>query len=58
MRATDSTKGPQPLNCIVDDSALLAGLKDRGSDSLKQWIQIGAINLYVPLYSTGRFLLS
>jgi len=42
-------KAHQPLSCIIDDSALLAGLQEKGG--LKQWVRNGAINLFVPLYS-------
>lgn len=44
-----TTKGPETLSCIIDDSALLAGLKEQ--NDLKQWIRDNAINVFVPLYS-------
>jgi len=40
------------LNCIVDESALLAGLSESVTEGIKNWITAGAINVFVPLYST------
>lgn len=51
-----TTNGPQPLSCIIDDSALLAGLQEQ--DELKQWIRNGAINLFVPMYSKKYLICS
>jgi len=45
------TTGDAPLNCIIDESALLAGLRDRTKDNIKHWIRDGAINAFIPLYS-------
>jgi len=41
------------LNCIIDESALLAGLSEDAADGIKQWINTGAINVFVPLYSAA-----
>jgi len=46
---SSTTKGLETLSCIIDDSALLAGLKEQ--NDLKQWIRDNAINVFVPLYS-------
>lgn len=51
MPAAPATRSAEPLNCIIDDSALLGGLKSRGDDNLARWVQEGLINLFVPLYS-------
>lgn len=50
--ASDAAAGAPPLNCIIDESALLAGLKDRTKDNIKHWIRDGAINAFIPLYSS------
>jgi hypothetical protein len=39
------------FNCIVDDTALVAGVKKSTRDGIRKWISSGAIRLYVPLYS-------
>ncbi|KAF1817304.1 hypothetical protein P152DRAFT_14908 [Eremomyces bilateralis CBS 781.70] len=41
------------FNCIVDDTALLAGVKKGTRDGIQRWISIGAIRLYVPLHTLG-----
>lgn len=40
----------QALNCVVDDSALVAGVKDNSTNNIKKWINEGLINVFVPLY--------
>jgi hypothetical protein len=35
------------FNCIVDDTALIAGVKK----SLKKWVNVGNICIFVPLHS-------
>lgn len=45
----NTAKGSEALSCIIDDSALLAGLKEQSD--LKQWIRDNAINVFVPLSS-------
>ena len=39
------------FNCIVDDTALVAGVKKTTRDGIRKWINHGAINLLVPLHS-------
>jgi len=51
------TAGDAPLNCIIDESALLAGLRDRTKDNIKHWIRDGAINAFIPLYSLTTTIL-
>ena len=51
---------PQPvrkvINCIVDDTALIAGAKKSTRDGLRKWVAHGAVRLFVPLYSTRAFV--
>lgn len=51
-------RAPQPLamtrkifNCIVDDTALIAGVKRSTRDGIRKWVSQGAIRLFVPLHS-------
>lgn len=55
---------PRPVrkvfNCIVDDTALVAGAKKSTRDGIRKWIAQDAIRLFVPLHSkraaaTARF---
>ncbi len=39
------------FSCIVDDSALIAGVKRSTRDGIRKWISQGSIRLYVPLHS-------
>lgn len=39
------------FNCILDDTALIAGLKKSTRDGVKKWINNGSIRIYVPLHS-------
>ncbi|KAK4951332.1 hypothetical protein LTR10_010305 [Elasticomyces elasticus] len=39
------------FNCIVDDSALVAGVKKSTRNGIKQWVKNGQIRLFVPLYA-------
>ena len=39
------------LNCIIDETAFVAGVKQTTDDGLKGWISAGLINLFVPLHS-------
>jgi hypothetical protein len=39
------------FNCIVDDTALIAGVKKSTRDGIRKWISQGSIHLYVPLHS-------
>ena len=38
-----------PLNCIVDDSALVASVRQGSQHSVQPWLSQGAINIYVPI---------
>lgn len=38
------------FNCIVDDTALMAGLKKSTRDGIRKWVNMGAIRLFVPLH--------
>lgn len=40
------------FNCIVDDTALIAGVKKSTRDGIRKWIAQDAIRLFVPLHST------
>lgn len=49
-------QAPEPpkrkiFNCIVDDTALIAGVKKSTRDGIRKWISQGSIRLYVPLHS-------
>ena len=57
-RATTAAamRSPEPpkrkvFNCIVDDTALIAGVKKSTRDGIRKWISQGAICLFVPLHS-------
>ncbi|KAF1933815.1 uncharacterized protein M421DRAFT_51217 [Didymella exigua CBS 183.55] len=39
------------FNCIVDDTALIAGVKKSTRDGIRKWIAQGAICLFVPLHT-------
>lgn len=39
------------FNCIVDDTALIVGVKRSTRDGIRKWISSGAIRLFVPLHS-------
>lgn len=39
------------FNCIVDDTALIAGVKRSTRDGIRKWISSGAIRLFVPLHT-------
>ncbi|KAH8702987.1 hypothetical protein GQ44DRAFT_630834 [Phaeosphaeriaceae sp. PMI808] len=50
------TRAPEPpkrklFNCIVDDTALIAGVKKSTRDGIRKWVSQGSIRLYVPLYT-------
>lgn len=40
------------FNCIVDDSALVAGVKKSTRNGIRQWVKNGQIRLFVPLHGT------
>jgi hypothetical protein len=51
-----ATRAPEPpqrklFNCIVDDTALIAGVKKSTRDGIRKWVAQGSIRLYVPLHS-------
>ena len=50
-----TASGGHALNCIIDDSALIAGLKDYATANLRQWIRESVVNVFVPLYSKYSF---
>ncbi|KAH6620407.1 hypothetical protein C7974DRAFT_399648 [Boeremia exigua] len=39
------------FNCIVDETALIAGVKKSTRDGIRKWISQGAICLFVPLHT-------
>jgi hypothetical protein len=52
-------RAPEPpqrkmFNCIVDDTALIAGVKKSTRDGIRKWVSQGSIRLYVPLHSMRR----
>ncbi|KAL5117687.1 hypothetical protein ACEQ8H_004435 [Pleosporales sp. CAS-2024a] len=42
------------FHCIVDDTALIAGVKKSTRDGVRKWIAQGAIRLYVPLHTLAQ----
>ena len=50
MRAPEPPKR-KIFNCIVDETALIAGVKKSTRDGIRKWIAQDAIRLYVPLHS-------
>ncbi|KAJ4326352.1 hypothetical protein N0V94_000027 [Neodidymelliopsis sp. IMI 364377] len=53
---TAAMRAPEPpkrkvFNCIVDDTALIAGVKKSTRDGIRKWISQGAIRLFVPLHT-------
>ncbi|KAF2815206.1 uncharacterized protein BDZ99DRAFT_515947 [Mytilinidion resinicola] len=42
------------FNCIVDESALVAGVKKSTRDGIRKWVTSGAIRLFVPLYTLSQ----
>ncbi|KAF2741544.1 hypothetical protein EJ04DRAFT_481023 [Polyplosphaeria fusca] len=39
------------FNCIVDDTALIAGVKKTTRDGIRKWVSQEAIRLFIPLYT-------
>jgi hypothetical protein len=39
------------LNCIVDDTAFVAGIKKSTRDGFRKWVAMNAIRLFIPLHS-------
>jgi hypothetical protein len=50
MRASEPPQRKM-FNCIVDDTALIAGVKKSTRDGIRKWIAQGAVRLYVPLHT-------
>ncbi|KAF1949912.1 hypothetical protein CC80DRAFT_520248 [Byssothecium circinans] len=54
-RRTQPDRAPEPkrkvFNCIVDDTALIAGAKKSTRDGIRKWISQDAIHLFVPLHT-------
>ncbi|KAJ4293207.1 hypothetical protein N0V90_008489 [Kalmusia sp. IMI 367209] len=50
MRAPEPPKR-KIFNCIVDDTALIAGAKKSTRDGIRKWISQDAIRLFVPLHT-------
>lgn len=44
-----ATVKPAPLNCIVDDSALVASVRSGAPHSIRPWLAQDAINVFVPI---------
>lgn len=51
MRTPAEAPQRKMFHCIVDDTALMAGVKKSTRDGIRKWIAQGAIRLYVPLHS-------
>jgi hypothetical protein len=46
----DPLVGRKIFNCIVDDTALVAGVKKSTRNGIRQWVKNGQIRLFVPLH--------
>jgi len=46
----DPMVGRKIFNCIVDDTALVAGVKKSTRNGIRQWVKNGQIRLFVPLH--------
>ncbi|KAF2823410.1 hypothetical protein CC86DRAFT_396197 [Ophiobolus disseminans] len=58
-KADVALRAPEPptrkiFNCIVDDTALIAGVKKSTRDGIRKWVSQGSICLYVPLHTLGH----
>ncbi|KAF2007332.1 hypothetical protein P154DRAFT_541526 [Amniculicola lignicola CBS 123094] len=42
------------FNCIVDDTALIAGVKKSTRDGIRKWVSMGAVRLFVPLHTLSQ----
>ncbi|KAF2856898.1 hypothetical protein T440DRAFT_484984 [Plenodomus tracheiphilus IPT5] len=51
MRTPADPPQRKMFHCIVDDTALIAGVKKSTRDGIRKWISQGAIRLYVPLHT-------
>ena len=52
LRTTPEPPSRKVFNCIVDDTALIAGVKKSTRDGIRKWVGQGSIRLFVPLHST------
>lgn len=50
-RTTGAKPTRKVFNCIVDDSALVAGVKKSTKNGIRQWVRNGQIRLFVPLHA-------
>ena len=48
--AVQPQQGRKIFNCIVDDTALVAGVKKSTRNGIRQWVKNGQIRLFVPLH--------
>jgi hypothetical protein len=46
----DPLQSRKIFNCIVDDTALVAGVKKSTRNGIRQWVKNGQIRLFVPLH--------
>jgi hypothetical protein len=44
------------FNCIVDETALVAGVKKSTRNGIRQWVKNGQIRVWVPLHGMTRFV--
>ncbi|KAL5382007.1 hypothetical protein PMIN02_010102 [Paraphaeosphaeria minitans] len=51
LRAAPEPPTRKIFNCIVDDTALIAGAKKSTRDGIRKWITQDAIRLFVPLHT-------
>ena len=49
--------GRKVFNCIVDDSALVAGVKKSTRNGIRQWVKNGQIRVWVSLHCKSRVIL-
>ena len=50
MRTTMPSSTRKIFNCIIDDTALVAGVKKSTRNGIRHWVKNGHIRLFVPLY--------
>ncbi|KAF2467270.1 uncharacterized protein BDR25DRAFT_235383 [Lindgomyces ingoldianus] len=58
-KAEDHLRAPElpsrkVFSCIVDDTALIAGVKKSTRDGIRKWVSHDAIRLYVPLHTLAQ----
>ena len=49
------SKMPNGVNCIIDETAFIAGVERGTEKGIKEWISAGLIELFIPLYSESNF---